>query len=268
MSLLLNLWVIVFKWKFILQVGNHFTICYHGRKVVLDPSRKLKKYPREIKKLWTGSSSEAKNLQENAWQYNSALVLASQKVQLAPPLSGVGPQNFKIHGQVYSRVDSLRPTPGVKPTYAQLYLLDTQQATDEQMGRDENRKCTRELFKKLDVVIRQNNPYVNSSKNMQRIDMEETALAAMENRPAKQTKMVFLQTSPDHRRYNEPVGDGVAAIFVGMKVRRPLLSILQCIRNLVNQRRFPISALTWIPWCTRFSFPVANKAGKLGWNTR
>ena len=50
---------------------------------------------------------------------------------------------------------------------------------------------------------------------MKRIDMEETALAAMENRPAKQTKMVFLQMSLDHRRYNEPAGDGVAAIFVG-----------------------------------------------------
>ena len=131
------------------------------------------------------------------------------------------------------------------------------------MGRDENRKCTRKLFEKLDNVIWQNNSYVIFFKNIQRIDMEETALAAMENRPAKQTKMVFLQTSLDLCRYNEHAGDICRRKRCAARYRQ-----FCSVSGIRPTTTIPITGLTWISWCTHFSFPLANEAGTLGWNTR
>ena len=228
---------------------------------MLDSKRALQAVPNVLEELFTGSTNESKNFMENVRQYNSALAFASQKVHLAIPIPGNGPYSFRIHGQVYSRVGSLHPPVNTKPSYCQLYVLDTKQAAVERMGRDENRGCTSELFIKLDTLIRSRNPYVVLLKNMQQVAMEEAEKAVKEHRPIKQVKMIFLQTTMDPRRYNEPVGNEIAAVFVGEEGQPPSTVDF----TIYPQSDKPTTMSHLSPHMDPMVYPLLFPNGEQGW---
>ncbi|KAF2345401.1 hypothetical protein FHG87_023843 [Trinorchestia longiramus] len=90
-----------------------------------------------------------------------------------------------------------------------------------------------------------NNPYAAAYHNMRAIEQQEQERAVIENMPLRQVIMQFIP-GPDRRRYNNPTGNEVEAIFVGDDgaplmyrdiVVYPVASALREMRRLEEEQR-------------------------------
>lgn len=82
--------------------------------------------------LFTDNSSDAKHFRQNICAYNSALAMSSQgaKVDYRPPEE---PSNFRINGVISHRMGPAIPDPHDRPAFAQLYIIDSQQALQHRL---------------------------------------------------------------------------------------------------------------------------------------
>ena len=119
------------------QQDGKFNICCNFGNVRLNH---FENFPDELKTLFVGPTPSCSNFRNNMRSFNSALAMASMGAQLTVP-AGQGPYCFKVHGQVYHYVGPMQPNAGVSPQYGQLYIMDTQDAADERMGKPVNSKC-------------------------------------------------------------------------------------------------------------------------------
>ncbi|KAF9745488.1 hypothetical protein NGRA_3552, partial [Nosema granulosis] len=107
------------------NVHGLFKSCCHFGKVKLQRSRR---YPEHLQNLLTNKTNpNAKNFRDNIRSYNSALSFGSMGAQIES-LSR-GSYCFKIHGQVYHNTYNANNISGER-RYAQLYVEDTEQATN------------------------------------------------------------------------------------------------------------------------------------------
>lgn len=126
-------------------------------------------------KLLTEKTNEAKNFQDNIIHYNAALAFASRKAFLDPlPL---GPYCMRIHGAVYHRSGCLRPQENTAPRYAQLYIIDAESSLNQRMNMVSNNNCQADLMKKLDELVKANNPYYTGFRQMHQLFEEQTNVA-------------------------------------------------------------------------------------------
>ena len=118
---------------------------------------------------------------------------------------------YVLHGQVYHRISVLLPSGNKDPSYGQLYIYDPVDAADRRVKLDpglEKRFCE----KIHRMLLRCENPYVASYKHMYE------KLQSHEQGDAAPVVLRFRSgDTPDPRRYNEPSGRDVAAIFTGDK---------------------------------------------------
>lgn len=120
---------------------------------------------------------------------------------LSLPFIGTGVYCFKVHGQIYHKLDQLVPGKD-GPRHMQLYFYDT----DENMMHRTKRSPHLDpgvIKTVLDILVQNNNPYVHTFKSV----------GQMEN---IETYRIELNTSisVDQRRYNAPAAEQVAAIWV------------------------------------------------------
>ncbi|XP_065322977.1 uncharacterized protein LOC135930119 [Gordionus sp. m RMFG-2023] len=149
----------------------------------------------------------------NIRSYNSSLAFASMGAK-NDNLLIKGPYCFRVHGQIYHRTSHLYPPNGVSPKYAQLYVLETSQAIENRLLFKENSACDINLLKKLDILIRQINPYAISFKTLNEVEKAGEMKARLENRPISKVNRIFRRDrANDRRRYNIPTIDEVAMIF-------------------------------------------------------
>ncbi|CAI9730060.1 Hypothetical predicted protein [Octopus vulgaris] len=76
----------------------------------------------------------------------------------------------------------------------------------------ENINCLQSVMEKISSVML-NNPYTAAYLNMRTVEQEEKG-TARENANPKKVTMHFI-SGPDARRYNNPVHNEIAAVFVG-----------------------------------------------------
>ena len=57
-----------------------------------------------------------------------------------------GPYCFRIHGQIYHRAGTLHPAIGETRNFAQLYILDAQEAMEQRMMISQNVGCDSKLM--------------------------------------------------------------------------------------------------------------------------
>jgi hypothetical protein len=95
---------------------------------------------------------------------NSAFAFASMS---ADQDVGAMP-TYKIHGQVYHTVNMAAiPDPGEKPSYAQLFIVDSKEALDYRMEHKANKGCDRDLLEAINEILNEvGNPYIESFKIM------------------------------------------------------------------------------------------------------
>ena len=92
-------------------------------------------------------------------------------------------------------------------------------------------------------VLLDANPYASAYKHMGEVEEDERRRAEAENRPMSDVVM-YLKRGYDQRRYNLPLHDEVALIFVGNDGAPPLPSERDIIVYPRNQPLHEISTLS------------------------
>ncbi|ETW84686.1 hypothetical protein HETIRDRAFT_314300, partial [Heterobasidion irregulare TC 32-1] len=187
---------------------NHirFGMCYlQGQirlPVLLDP-------PQTLRNLLCGDTENAKSFRLNIRQYNSAFAFTSIAAKLSDHVTTTsGPYAFKIHGELYHQMGTLLPPNHLRPSYAQLYVIDPQAALNERNNANPNLKS--EIMNNLQDMFHEHNPYVPLYRHAYQIMADKN--------PGERDKLaarIAVLPNTDHRRYNEPTADEVAAIIPG-----------------------------------------------------
>ncbi|GBL83774.1 hypothetical protein AVEN_132666-1 [Araneus ventricosus] len=228
-------------WKEEKNTAHKYTKCCHDGKVQLPAF------------LLTENSPDAKNYRQRIRECNSALAFASMGAQIKPP-RGTGPYCYRLHGQVYHRVSPLYASDQHKESYEQLYVFDSSEATEKRLSNNQN--CLHHVFEKLDLKLREINPFAQSYLQMHRLVQEHSTTSV---------KMVFLEDKNlDMRRYNAPtLCTEITAIFVGDNGESPANRDI-CVYP-VGDTCQSISPLNQC--CDPMTYPLLFPRGECSWNT-
>ncbi|GLV31373.1 uncharacterized protein CBL_20007 [Carabus blaptoides fortunei] len=80
---------------------------------------------------------------------------------------GGGPYVFKVHGQVYYRTLNAEP-----PTFAQLYAVDSMQATEFRRNHPVNEQCSAKILFQIDRFFRQNNRLADTYRMLRDVETQ------------------------------------------------------------------------------------------------
>lgn len=157
----------------------------------------------ELKTLLERNDNTTKNYLDNIRQFNSALAMASVQVN-SVHVPGRGPFCFKIHGQMYHMIGGLQPPAGHNPSYAGLFIMDSDEALEQRLGNVANTRCDPEIMAMLQTMLTHHNPYAQIFKFVKHY---------MVNAPDVQLQFT-TENAFDPRRYNLPTTSQVAAVFI------------------------------------------------------
>ena len=124
------------------------------------------------------------------------------------------PYCYRIHGQIYHWSGPLHPAEEHRRQYSQLYILEGSQAVEERLQHPNNASCRQGIMQQLLTAIEDVSPYAHAYRYMAEVEQEENIRAKEQGRPAKPVTM-FFKRGQDQRRYNTPIEDDIAAVFVG-----------------------------------------------------
>lgn len=239
---------------------DHINQCCNFGLVEIE--NKFDRYPALLHSLLTEDNPSARNFRQNIRQFNSALSMASMGAQFDVP-RGHGPYCFRIHGQVYHLAGPLHPEPGQRPSYGQIYILDTAQAANERLGNPANANCDPQVMEELSGLIERNNPYAEAYKMMAEVVEEEERNAIVQGRTAAPVRMIFDPNSTqDPRRYNVPQANEVAVVYVGEDEDVPATRSLA-----IHPRGGGLRQIRDIDKiCDPFTYPIFFPTGKDGWH--
>lgn len=141
-----------------------FSTCCSKGKIKLqkpiDGFGNVLKYPELLKDLMINENNPFhSNFIKNIRNYNSAMSFASMGATTVN-MPGYGPYVFKVQGQTYHRTSHVEPVNNQSPKFAQLYIMDSNLATDERMSVRENDKCLQPVMQILDNLLRRINRYL------------------------------------------------------------------------------------------------------------
>ncbi|KAG2126794.1 hypothetical protein DEU56DRAFT_742781, partial [Suillus clintonianus] len=112
-------------------------------------------WPPELQQAYTD-----RTFVDNIRKYNSALAFTSVGVDLEHrALQASGPNAFRIHRSLHHLMGSLIPEAGVRPSYAQLYIYDPEEATNIRAMRPENEGLNRHTLRLLHDMLYRKHPY-------------------------------------------------------------------------------------------------------------
>ncbi|KII68454.1 hypothetical protein RF11_10812 [Thelohanellus kitauei] len=202
-----------------LPVDKMFTSCCRKGKVKLpqhlDSNGSPLEYPLFLKSLLSDTNNpDREHFRENIRAYNSALSFASMGAKIVD-LPGRGPYVFKIHGTTYHRTSHLQTFDGQSPQFAQLYVLDSTEATEVRQGHASNQNCRTDIFDKIDRFFRTNNRLAQSYQLIRDVEAQELKRASEAGEHIPVVSMILKKDRrSDQRRYNAPTSNEVAMVFV------------------------------------------------------
>ena len=172
-------------------------------------------------------------------------------LQILFVLTGTGVYAFKVHGQIYHKLDQL--VHGANgPRHMQLYFYDTDENMTHRMKRSPHLDAN--VIRKVLGILQTHNPYVHSFKRLG--DLGSLREYCIE---------LNTSISVDQRRYNAPAENQVAAIWV---------------EGSDQQRRFEQSILIYgaegrshyiraYHGCyDPLAYPVLHPSGETGWEDK
>ena len=189
-----------------------FMRCCHNGKII----EKGRIYPEEFRNLFVGSHPFSLDFFRDIRLYNSLFSFASMGAQVEMP-KGSGPYCFRIHGSIYHQTSNLHPLEPGQEKYAQLYILDSDQALRQRMKITRNISLNSNILVLLDTIIRNVNPYAQAFKMLR--DFEEDTL---QEQGAENVTDICMFIKGEHQnlkagehrgRYNAPKENEVAVIF-------------------------------------------------------
>ncbi|XP_076066167.1 uncharacterized protein LOC143039804 [Oratosquilla oratoria] len=103
---------------------------------------------------------------------------------------------------------------GQSRQFAQLYVIDSEQATDIRTGNPTNVISISEILQNLDSIIREHNVFAAAFKTLREVELYEAEQAQREQRPEYIISLFFNRDrNADRRRYNLPTVNDIATIF-------------------------------------------------------
>jgi hypothetical protein len=104
-----------------------------------------------LRRLLSHEHHRSTHFHERIRAYNSALAFASLGAKI-DQMVGRGPYCFRIHGSVYHSVPrGLNPIDNNARKYAQLYVIDNQEATRIRLSNAKNVNLNENLLHQLDL---------------------------------------------------------------------------------------------------------------------
>ena len=141
-------------------------------------------------------------------------------------------------------------------------MIEGDQAVETRLARVENSQCSPEVMEILHQTITDCNPYAAAYSNMADVEQEQQRIAAVNNQRMLEVRMVF-RTGHDERRYNAPVHDEVAAVFVGQQGAPPTNHDV-----VVYPRGQPLRSISFMnPNLDPMVYPLLFPRGELGWSS-
>lgn len=146
--------------------------------------------------------------------YNNAVSFASMGGKIVEP-PGRGPYVFKMHGQTYHKTSHLHPPTSQVPQYAQLYIIDSTQATSVRQQHIANQQCSPRILNQIDRFFRTNNRIAQTYHMMREVENQNAAISITTGLPPPSVSMIFRRDrQSDQRRFNTPTSNEIAMIFV------------------------------------------------------
>ncbi|XP_030060875.1 uncharacterized protein LOC115471313 [Microcaecilia unicolor] len=153
-----------------------------------------------------------------------------------PP--GYGPYCFRINGTIYHRTASLHPDENKQRQFAQLYILDPDEAAVQRLQILPNAHIHETLMTQLSNFMASENPFADACKMLYEVENESIAEAQRLTIEPPIISMAIVQDRKhDPRRYNAPRPNEVAFIFQNSEGKPPLQRdlIIHC-RNTENNK--------------------------------
>ncbi|PIA35515.1 hypothetical protein AQUCO_03500110v1 [Aquilegia coerulea] len=183
-----------------------FGMCCLQGKIKRPP---LSPLPPSIQSLYEGSDKISKSYRKNIRAYNASNAFTSLGVKMDDRiLNGRGPKSFTIHGELCHNVGPLIPEIGKVPSYAQLYIYDSNSALDYRNKR--NPQLREDVLKIIHETLLENNKLSKVYKHAYEV-LKESNTDEDTNIP------VWLHYKPDtdKKRYNLPTSEDIAVIMPG-----------------------------------------------------
>ncbi|GBN60771.1 hypothetical protein AVEN_60070-1 [Araneus ventricosus] len=154
--------------------GKFISCCRKGENQILEkPSDALSNdilYPNFLLDLLANPNNpDYKNFHDNIRSYNSTISFVSMGTK-AVDFSGGGPYVFKVHGQICHRTSHIQSVNGQAPQYAQLYVIDSTQATKIRVNHPANEQCKIRILDQIDRFFRQNNRLSDTYRMLQEVE--------------------------------------------------------------------------------------------------
>jgi len=163
--------------------------------------------PQELEVLLTNKESSAVKFRDDIRMYNSVLAFTLLGAKVDDSVTGgPGPYSFRIQGELYHKIRSLRPAEGQRPQFAQLYIHDTKRERQNRHVVMPSLDPT--TLDRLLTMMYNINPYVEVFKMAK--DMMATDGAPMDLK----LRLIASRTKDAHR-YNVPMVDEIVALMVG-----------------------------------------------------
>ena len=122
-----------------------FTRCCFQGKATLPPNQLPSN---NIVELFSGDTAHSRHFLENIRHYNAAMSMASWNAALNEH-AGRGPRVVTIHGQAYHLTAAQEAPHGQPPQYAQLYILDTNEAMHQRTNDPRNQNLQPHIMQLL-----------------------------------------------------------------------------------------------------------------------
>ena len=154
--------------------------------------------PEPLLSLLKGTHEYASDFQKGARDLNALLSFASIGADVDAGAVGRGSYVYRIRGTMYHRFGSIEPEDGAAPRYAQIYLFDTEEATEFREAQAMN-KVRSALLSDLHVMLGKCNPFPRLF----------TDCAARMRKDGRENMRLILRADgaeEDSRRYNLPLG--------------------------------------------------------------
>ena len=188
-----------------------FTKCCFQGKVTL-PATAIP--PHNIVELFSGDTAHSRYFLDNIRHYNAAMSMASWNATMNEH-AGRGPRVVTIHGQAYHLTAAQEAPQGQQPQYAQLYILDTNDAMQQRINDPRNHNLRPDIMLLLQEKLLDINPYARQYHNMGHILQMERQIATANNQPVRPVKMIIAKRPFQDRRYANPTTTEIAAVYVG-----------------------------------------------------
>lgn len=251
-----------------------FNSCCHKGKVKLPKTvgihGNILQYPAFLKSLLTDPTNpHHKDFRKHIRSYNSAVSFASMGAQIVDA-PGNGPYAFRIHGTIHHRTTHINPPLGETRKFAQLYVIDSTQASEQRIMARENEGCCLEVITAIDRFFRDNNRLDASYQMLREIEERERLQAIANRQLIPVVNMVIRRDrQSDQRRYNLPNSNEIAMVFVNEDGEPPFARDIRIYpRNPSNKAQQFININILSPNLDPMTYAILYPYGEAGWQTK